>query len=150
MTLKRIPEHPSQELLDALRKCKLIGIHGPTNSGKSSLAKELVSLIGGTHINVDEIPGPIEGGKYLDHINFQTLKGKIQNCNKLPVIIDCYMLLDVLKIIDVQVDETLLCERANDENCFFDLDLESDFNSYQKRHCPRTSAKQIFKLFIIN
>ena len=150
MTIKRSPERPSKELLDFLRECKLIGIHGPSLSGKTDLARELVLLIGGTHIEVDKIPPGANGGKeYIDQIDLSVLKDKIQNGIP-PVIIDCYVLLDVLKTISIQVDTTLLCERVDGANCSFCGEVESDFASYQKRHKPRASAKQIFTLSYSN
>jgi len=142
-----MPQHPSQELLNSLQTCKLIGIHGPQFSGKSALAKELSLLLNGTHIEVDKIPGPIEGDKYLDHIDFSYLKSKIQNSDKLPIIIDCVLLLDVLEKINIMVDELLLCERENHQCFSLGLKLEADYENYQKRHNPRTTAKQVFILY---
>jgi hypothetical protein len=143
---KRSPEYPDKKLLDFLRKCKLIGIHGPTGSGKTLLSKELIQKIGGTHIEIDKIPSS-ENGKtgFINQINLPILKRRIQNGNP-PIIIDCYLLLDILKTIDVQIEAILLCERVDDGDMGFRADLDFEFESYKKRYDPRASARQVFTM----
>jgi ABC-type antimicrobial peptide transport system ATPase subunit len=151
MTFKRIPNHPDQELLDLLRKCRLIGIHGAMGSGKSSLAKDLISLIGGTHIEVDNhLSTPRMGRTYLQQVKFVDLKSRIQESIP-PIFLDCFIVLDVLERINIQADLTLFCERSvNESRWRFNPESETIFESYQTRHHPRTSAKAIFTLVYLN
>jgi Uridine kinase len=145
--MTREPEHISQDLLNSLRECKLIGIDGASGSGKTTLAKELVQQIGGTHIEVDnhlEIDDEVPTKKqYLELVKFDDLKQHIQN-SKLPVIIDCFILMDVLQKLGIKADGILFCERVS--NGIFSRAMELEFRAYEKRHNPQTLAKQVFTL----
>jgi len=140
---KRIPERPSDELLNLIEKSRLVGVHGANCSGKSSLAKELAQLVGGTHIEIDNhLSTPRLGRTYLQQVKFDEVRNEIQKSTP-PIILDCFILLDVLNKMNMKADFTLFCERACG-NVRFNSQNEAEFESYENRHQPRKLAKQIF------
>jgi ABC-type dipeptide/oligopeptide/nickel transport system ATPase subunit len=145
--MTREPEYISKDLLNSLRECRLIGIDGASGSGKTTLAKELIQQIGGTHIDVDDhlqIDDQVPTKKqYFELVKFDDLKQHIEN-SKPPIIIVCFILMDVLQKLGIKADAILFCER--DSNLMFSRTLEVEFRAYEKRHNPQALAKQIFTL----
>jgi hypothetical protein len=149
MIFKRIPERPNDELLDLIRKSRSVGVHGANCSGKSFLSRELAQLVGGTHVEIDNhLSTPRLGRTYLHQVKFDEVKNEIQKSTP-PIILDCFILLDVLEKMNLNVDFTLFCERACG-NVRFNPENEDEFESYEKRRQPRKLAKQIFTLVYPN
>lgn len=66
----------------------IIGIDGMDGSGKSCLAAQLASLIGASHINLDDFLNENQGG-FVDHIRYDDLRNVIrQAMPEGPVIIE--------------------------------------------------------------
>jgi adenylate kinase family enzyme len=144
----REPDRLNDGFLDELRKFRLIGIDGANSSGKSSLAKEIIEKIGGTHIEVDDhLSTPPNGRTYLQQVKFDELKKTIQNAQP-PVIVDCFVLMDVLERLNMRPDLTLFCDREMNFPISFNSQMEAVFNSYKERRHPEQYAKQIFTLTI--
>ena len=149
MMFKRIPERLNDELLDLTKKSKSVGVHGANCSGKSFLSKELAQLVGGTHVEVDNhLSTPRLGRTYLQQVKFDEIKDIIQKSTP-PIILDCFILLDVLDKMNINVDFTFFCERACG-NMRFNPENEGEFESYENRHQTRKLAKQIFTLVYPN
>lgn len=150
MSVSRSPEHLNDGLLAKLRESRLIGIHGANASGKSSLAREISQKINGVHIEVDDhLSTPANGRAYLQQVKFDEIKQAIQNADP-PVIVDCFILMDVLEKLDMQPDLTLYCQRHMEGNFCFNPQMEREFQSYQERHRPEQYAYQIFTLKFSN
>ena len=90
------------------------------------------------------------GRTYLEQVKFTELKNKIQEAIP-PIILDCFIVLDVLERINVQADFTLFCKRSVDESRWcFHREIENTFESYQNRRHPHASAKEVFTLMYSN
>jgi hypothetical protein len=145
IVVKREPETFDGRFLDSLRHSKLVGIHGRKSSGKTELTKELVSLVGGTHIQVDDwLEQPPDGRTYLERVKAEALSKEIQKSVK-PVFLDCFIVLDVLAKIKMQSDYLIYCDRLTDENWLhFKQDGQNISASYEERRNPRETANVIF------
>jgi hypothetical protein len=149
MNMERQPKEISQELLDSLRECNLVGIHGANGSGKSCLAREIIPQIGGgTHIEVDNFLSNHRERPYLDQIQINELITRVTESTP-PIIFDCFIALDVLERINSKAELMLYCERVHLATIRIGKpELNSLFESYRKRRQPEATAKQIFTLNI--
>jgi hypothetical protein len=148
MSLVQIPKQPTQEFLDFAKKSKLIAVHGANYSGKSTLSRELAILIDGTHIEVDDfLSTPPNGRQYLEQVKFVELKDQIQK-SKSPIILDCFIILDVLAKMDLKPDMMVFCDRAIVGDWNLNLKMEAVYESYQQRYSFPDSASWTFKLII--
>jgi len=151
MNIQRHPKEISQELLDAICECNLIGIHGAVCSGKSSLAKEIIHRIGrGTHIEIDDFLSDDRGRPYLEQIKLNELDKLIIEAPS-PIFLDCVIVLDVLQRLNKSADLILYCERTHSDTMFIGSpELNSLFESYRDRHHPEVTACHVFTLDISN
>jgi hypothetical protein len=145
----REPKEISEELLQCLRKCRLIGIHGLPSSGKTPLAKELAQRICGTHVEVDLLlfDRQLDRTQYVDRVKYAELTRKLQSKVAWPIIIDCFVLLDVLARVNVSVDELLLCERVAPAGSDFGKEGDEVFEDYRRRHQVKHDRAKMFTMF---
>lgn len=137
------PIDTDKNFVPGLMKCNVIAIHGPSGSGKTHLAKELFARIGGTHVEIDKIPSePNPSKSFMDQVNFPEIEKRIRNGIP-PVFVDCYIVLDILNILKIKADMLLQCDRSGDISGIAP-DLDSDFESYKKRH--NTKPHRVFTL----
>ena len=87
----------------------------------------------------------------MEHVKFLELKDHIQKI-KPPIILDCFIVLDVLAKLDVQPDMLVFCDRAIVGDWALNRKLEAVFESYKQRYNlpDSATAKRIFKLVISN
>ena len=145
VVITRQPETFCEEFLNALRQSMLVGIHGRNSSGKTRLAKDLIPVTGGTHIEVDDfLSQPRDGRTYLEQVKEDELIKKILTSAR-PVFLDSFIVLDVLEKINKQADYFIFCDRLTDESSFrFNQENEGTFDSYEERRNPRAAANKIF------
>jgi hypothetical protein len=99
----------------------VIGIDGIDGAGKSTLAKSLCELIGGTVLSVDGFVAENQGG-YVPHLNVQSLKRSVGECRR-PLIVEGVCLLAVLKAVSVKADVLIYVKRLGG---FYDPDAHPD------------------------
>lgn len=149
----RDPGEVGEQLLSDLRQCKLVAIDGKNSSGKTTLCRELVELIGGSHIEVDDyLDTPSNGRKYRQQVKLEELKTAIAKL-KTPVFLDCFIAMDVLEEMQMVPDVHLHCKKVRTEDFLFvseDKGLKAEYADYEKRRNPTASAREIFTLFISN
>jgi hypothetical protein len=117
--------------------------------GKSSLAKELVSLAGGSHIQVDDfLSTPPNGRTYLEQVKCDELMNKI-SVSARPIFLDCFVLLDVMKKMKLKADYFIFCHRTTDTSSIrFDQKQEAVSDSYEQRRNPLACSNKIIRFGI--
>lgn len=144
--MKREPNIIPADVISAVRASKLVAIHGDNGSGKSYLANELVSAAHGTHIQVDEyLDTPSNGRIYIEQVKVAQLKAAIQNAGA-PVLVDCFIVLDVLDRLSMEAEITLYCEKVMPNWLRGNRELLREFEDYKSRHNLPESAKHTFVL----
>ena len=92
-----------------MRDCETIGIDGDSGAGKTSLALELQSTLGGQVISLDcclndFIPGNGAPPPYVSQINKDLLRERLNLAIVKPLIIEGVLLLDVLATVNFRPD----------------------------------------------
>lgn len=100
---------PSVVDFTPLRNCKTIGIDGDSGAGKTTLARELQSALGGEVISLDcflndFIPGNGAPPSYVSQINKALLSERLNRATLKPLIVEGILLLDVLATVNIRPD----------------------------------------------
>jgi hypothetical protein len=82
---------------------RLIGIDGDPGAGKSTLAKEIRELVGGTIIALDDFLC-VPGQPYLSQYKASDLAEHFRRSHPIPKIIEGVVLLDALDFLDTNAD----------------------------------------------
>ena len=140
-----------------LRECAIIGIDGDQGAGKSTLALELCSMLGGSVIELDELLHQ-NGRPYVEQIHKERLRSQISSTAK-PVIVEGVLLLDVLDLLDLQPD-CLLFAKKELHGCWEyeqylrpsvslpKAKLTREIAEYYRRRRPFERAKCQFVLYV--
>ena len=113
-----------------LRTCKTIGIDGDTGAGKTTLARELQSILGGEVISLDcflneFIPGNGAPPSYASQINKDLLRERLNRVTLKPLIIEGILLLDVLATVNMRPDYLIFAKSKFDGQWDYEQYLRS-------------------------
>lgn len=103
----------------------IVGVDGHLGSGKSYLARQLASLIDGTHIEVDRYLAPQQGA-YLPFLNLEELRQAVlAEGARQPVIVDGICLQEVFDLLGLRPDLTVYVRRISPAGLWHDEDLSA-------------------------